>query len=46
MKNWLGMQLDEVSLYERALATVGGLLSIGVVWIVSNAALGKTAGLF
>lgn len=42
LKSWFGFQLDEVGLLEKALASAGGLVSIALVWMVCNAALGKT----
>ena len=45
LKSWFGPQMDEVGLLEKALASAGGIVSISLVWIVCNAALGKAGAL-
>ena len=45
LKAWFGLQLDEVGFREKALASLGGLVSISLVWIVCNSALGKAGQL-
>ena len=38
---WFGVQMDEVGLREKAIASAGGLISIALVWSVCEAALGN-----
>jgi hypothetical protein len=42
LQGWLGLQLDEVGFREQVLASLGGLITISLVWIVCSSALGKT----
>ena len=46
LKSWFGLQLDEVGLREKILSASGGLLSITMVWIVCDAAMGRSGLLF
>lgn len=41
----LGLQLDEVSLREKAIASLGGLLSIAVVFLVCHASVGAAGSI-